>query len=90
MTNNLDPKTDPNEPTVYQIKLRGHVDPEWTDWLAGMTISLRDNGETVLTGPLMDQAALHGLLKKIRDLGVPLLSVMEIERDRADTTDGKQ
>lgn len=61
-------------PTVYQIRIKGHLRREWTDWFGGLSISLQDNGETLLTGP-MDQAALHGLLKKVRDLGMPLLAV---------------
>jgi hypothetical protein len=64
---------------VYQIRLKGHLDAQWTDWFAGLTISLQENGDTLLTGPVVDQAALHGLLKKIRDLGLPLLSVITVE-----------
>ena len=60
---------------VYQIRIKGHLGHQWTDWFGGLTITLEDNGETLLTGPVVDQAALHGLLKKVRDLGMPLLSV---------------
>ena len=60
---------------VYQIRLKGHLDVEWTDWFSGLAVTLEDNGDTLLTGPVADQAALHGLLRKVRDLGVPLLSV---------------
>ena len=60
---------------IYQIRLKGHLGYQWVDWFDGLTISLKDNGDTLLTGPVVDQAALHGLLKKVRDLGMPLLSV---------------
>jgi hypothetical protein len=67
---------------VYQIVIKGHLDPEWSDWFGGLTITMMDNGETVLAGPIVDQAALHGVLIKIRDLGLPLLSLTRIEIDR--------
>jgi hypothetical protein len=78
MSNKRIPKTDPGEPMVYQIRIKGHLGCQWTDWFEGLTIALEENGETLLTGPVVDQAALHGLLKKVRDLGLPLLSVMRI------------
>lgn len=65
-------------PTVYQITIKGHLGREWGDWFGGLSITLKNNGETLLTGPL-DQAALHGLLKKVRDLGMPLLAVNAVE-----------
>jgi len=64
---------------VYQIRIKGHLGCQWTDWFGGLTITLEDNGETLLTGPVVDQAALHGLLRKVRDVGMPLLSVRCIE-----------
>jgi hypothetical protein len=64
---------------VYQIRLKGHLDSQWSDWFAGLSITLEDNGDTLLTGPVADQAALHGLLKKVRDLGMPLVSVSPVE-----------
>jgi hypothetical protein len=67
--------TDPDRLMVYQIRIKGHLGPEWADWFSGCAITLTDNGETLLTGPVVDQAALHGLLRKVRDLGIPLLSV---------------
>ena len=72
---------------IYQIRVRGQLDPEWTDWFEGLTIT-QDHGETLLTGPLVDDAALHGILKKARDLGMPLLAVNRIGPEAADTEDG--
>ena len=71
---------------VYQIRIKGHLGRQWTDWFEGLTITLEDNGDTLLTGPVVDQAALHGLLKKVRDLGMPLVSVSPVEPGQADTT----
>jgi len=79
MSNNPDPTTDPSHPVIYQIRLKGHLDSQWTDWFEGLTITLEDNGDTLLTGLVIDQAALHGLLKKVRDLGLPLISVSPLE-----------
>ena len=81
MSNKLNPKADPNTPTVYQIRIKGHLSPQWTEWFGGLTITLKENGDTLLTGPVVDQAALHSLLRKVRDLGLPLLSVNHIEPD---------
>ena len=67
---------------VYRITIKGHLDPEWSDWFDGMTITLVDTGETMLTGPLVDQTALHGVLIKIRDLGLPLLGLARLEERR--------
>jgi hypothetical protein len=68
-------KEDRNEPELYEIRIRGHLDDRWADWFDGLTITRADNGETLLTGPVIDQAALHGVLRKVRDLGLSLLSV---------------
>jgi hypothetical protein len=76
---------DYDEPGLYEIRIRGHLTDEWANWFDGLTITLEDNGETLLTGPLTDQAALHGLLRKVRDLGLPLLSVNCVKSDQADT-----
>jgi hypothetical protein len=75
MTNTRTTKTDPDEPLVYQIRIKGHLSRHWSDWFGGLTITALDNGETLLTGAVVDQAALHGLLKKVRDIGLPLVSV---------------
>ena len=66
-------------PVIYQIRIKGHLGLQWKDRFDGLNITLEDNGDTLLTGSLGDQAALHGLLKKVRDLGLPLLSVNPIE-----------
>jgi len=78
MANDLDPKPDPEQPMGYQIRIKGHLGPEWADWFGGLAITLEDNGETLLTGPVVDQAALHALLRKVRDLGMPLISVLRV------------
>ena len=64
---------------VYQIRIEGHLGPGWTDWFGGMSITQQEGGETLLTGPVVDQAALHGLLRKVRDLGIPLISAVRVE-----------
>ena len=64
-----------NQHQCYEIRLMGHLDDRWTEWFEGLTITLEENGDTLLSGPVVDQAALHGLLKKVRDLGMPLVSV---------------
>ena len=69
---------------IYQIRIKGHLGHQWTDWFKGMTITLEESGETLLTGPVTDQAALHGLLKKVRDLGLPLISVNRVESGQVD------
>jgi hypothetical protein len=67
-----------DEPGLYEIRLKGHLDHRWTGWFEGLTITLEEGGDTLLTGPVIDQAALHGLLKKVRDLGLTLLSVNQV------------
>jgi uncharacterized membrane protein (DUF485 family) len=73
------PKTDAGQPIVYQIRIEGHLGCQWADWFEGMVIKLEEDGNTLLTGPVLDQAALYGLLKKVRDLGLPLISVLHID-----------
>jgi hypothetical protein len=75
MSNKRSSKTDASQPQVYQIRVEGHLGQQWMDWFDGLVITLEEDGHTLLTGPLVDQAALHGLLKKVRDLGMPLVSV---------------
>jgi hypothetical protein len=79
MAHTHNPKTDPSHPLVYQIRIKGHLAPHWSDWFEGLTITLEANGDTLLTGPVVDQAALYGVLRKVRDLGIPLLSVVCIQ-----------
>jgi hypothetical protein len=87
MSNQLNPETDLNQPVVYQIRVRGHLGQQWVDWFEGLNISLEANGDTLLTGLVVDQAALHGLLKKVRDIGIPLISVMRVKPGQTDNTD---
>ena len=69
------------EPDIYMIRLKGSLDRRWEEWFGGLKLTHEQNGDTILTGPVVDQAALHGLLKKIRDLGLPLRSVNSLETD---------
>lgn len=90
MSNKLNPKTDPSQPMVYEIRIKGHLSCQWTEWFGGLNITMEEDGETLLTGPVVDQAALHGLLKKVRDLGLPLISVNRVEPCQTDAADVKQ
>ena len=87
MAQRRNPKTGLGQPTIYQIRIKGHLDSQWTDWFEGLTITLEDNGYTLLTGPVVDQAALHGLLKKVRDLGLTLVSVCPVKPGQSDKSD---
>lgn len=78
-SNDLEPETDLGQPTIYQIRVKSHLGSGWTDWFQGLIITLEDDGDTLLTGPVVDQAALHGLLKKVRDLGMSLVSLNPIQ-----------
>ncbi len=78
MSTQLNLATEPAQPVVYQVRIKGHLGGHWQDWFGGLTITLEDNGETLFTGPVEDQAALHGLLRKVRDLGMPLVSVNRV------------
>ena len=89
MTDEQRPNPDLKQPTAYQIRIKGHLGVEWADWFEGMTITLEEDGDTLLTGALVDQAALHGVLKKVRDLGMPLVSVCPAKPGQADESDVK-
>ena len=82
MSNETFPKPNSRQPCIYQIRLEGHLGSQWTDWFGGLTITLQENGDTLLTGPVVDQAALYGLLRKVRDLGLPLVSLQRVEPAR--------
>ncbi|HEX8218185.1 MAG TPA: hypothetical protein VF914_03105 [Chloroflexia bacterium] len=83
MSNKLNSEIDPARPTVYQIRIKGHLGHQWTDWFGGLTVTLEDNGDTLLSGPVVDQAELHGVLRKVRDLGIPLISVSPVKPGQA-------
>jgi hypothetical protein len=89
MSNQSNPDTDFSELTVYQIRIKGHLDDRWADWFDGLTLMREDSGETLLTGAVVDQAALHGLLRKVRDLGMLLISVNRIEAGQIDESSSK-
>jgi hypothetical protein len=78
-----------DESGLYEIRIKGHLDDRWTEWFEGLTIMLEEDGDTLLTGSVIDQAALHGLLKKVRDLGMPLISVKPVEPGQAEQSDVK-
>ena len=79
MSNKRNSTIDPGQPMIYQIRIQGHLGSHWVYMFEDLTITLEDNGDTLLTGPVVDQAALHGLLKKVRDLGMPLVSVCPVK-----------
>ncbi len=80
---------DQHEPGLYAIRIKGHLENRWANWFEGLTVTLEENGETLLTGPVVDQSALHGLLRKVRDLGMPLISVIPHEPGETDVADHK-
>jgi hypothetical protein len=84
MSDKSNPETNPRQPMVCRIRIKGHLGPQWTNWFEGLTITLEDNGDTLLAGPVADEAALFGLLRRVRDLGMPLLSVTRVEPGQAD------
>jgi hypothetical protein len=90
MSNEINSESEKAQLLVYQIRVKGHLGREWTDWFGGLTITALDNGEALLTGPVLDQAALHGVLRKVRDVGMPLLSVNRVKPGQAAASDVKQ
>jgi len=88
-TKPLRAESDSVQPTIYQIRIEGHLDEQWTDWFSGLSFCIEENGDTLLTGAIADQAALFGLLKKIRDLGLPLVSVNRVEFAKLDVEKGE-
>ena len=81
MSNNQAPTGSRHENGYYEIRLSGHLDQRWAEWFGGLTLTHRNDGTTVLHGPVVDQTALHGLLQKVRDLGLPLVSVTQVASD---------
>lgn len=90
MSNEGHLQIDPNQAMDCQIRIAGHLDPEWTDWLGGLSITLEEDGMTLLTGQVLDQSALYGVLKKVRDLGMPLLLVNCAKHVQANVPDIKE
>ena len=80
---------DSNQPMIYQIKVKSHLSSDWTDWFEGLTITPEEDGDTLLTGPVIDQAALYGLLKKVRDLGMTLIALNPIQFNEATSEKGE-
>ena len=75
----------PDSAPTYEIRLQGHLDARWAAWFDGMILTTADDGTTALRGPVTDQAALHGVLQKVRDLGLPLVSVTQLDPDQPRT-----
>ena len=90
MSDKLKLPMDSSQPMIYQIRIKDHLSREWTDWFEGLTITLEDNGDTPLTGPVIDQAALYRLLKKVRNLGMSLVSLNPIDLDDASLEKGSR
>ena len=79
MPNEIDLERDPDVPKIFHIRIKGHLGQQWAAWFDGLTITLEEDGNTLLSGTVADQSALHGILKKFRDLGMPLLAVNQVE-----------
>ena len=84
MSNESNSSNEKAESLIYQIRIKGHLDRKWADWFSGLSITSLASGETLLTGPVLDQAMLHSLLRKVRDVGLPLVAVMRVELEQAD------
>ncbi len=78
-----------DRPVVYEIRIEGHLDDRWAAWFEGLALKREADGVTLLAGPVVDQAALHGFLRKVRDLGMPLISVIRVSTDRTDASEVK-
>jgi len=89
MSNEFGHKTDPDQPLIYQIRIEGYLEDQWADSFGGMSISLEENGDTLLTGTVIDQAMLYGLLKKVRDLGLSLISVNRVGINQSDVAESE-
>lgn len=87
MPNEIDLGRDPDVPKVFHIRIKGHLGQQWAGWFDGLTITLEEDGNTLLSGPVIDQSALHGIVKKIRDLGMPLISVNPVDPNQATKAD---
>jgi hypothetical protein len=87
MPNQLNPEAAPSQPMIYRIRLKGHLGRQWAASFEGLTLTLEENGDTLLVGPVTDQAALYGLLRKVRDLGLPLLEVKRMKPGWANASD---
>ena len=74
-------------PTIYEIRIKGYLGSQWQEWFEGLTITPEEHGSTLLTGPVVDQAALHGLIKRVRDLGLPLISVNRLASGQSEAAD---
>jgi hypothetical protein len=83
------PTDDQHGAGQYELRLKGHLDARWSTWFDGLSFTHASDGTTIISGPVADQAALHGLLSKVRDLGLPLLSVVHVEPEQADVSDIK-
>ncbi len=90
MTDEQQANPDAHQQMVYQFRIKGHLGTQWMGWFEGLTVILEEDGNTLLSGPVIDQSAMHGILKKIRDLGMPLLSMNPIDSDPAAKTDPGQ
>lgn len=89
MSNTPGPQHEADRPMIYQIRIKGHLGRQWTEWFEGLIITVEDNGDTLLTGTVVDQAALYGLLRKVRDLGMSLVSINHVGIEQADEPDVK-
>lgn len=89
MSDETKQETETIQPMILEIRIKGHLDDQWTEWFGGLAITLEESGDTLLTGPVVDQAALYGLLRRVRDLGLPLVSVNSIDTGKQDRPTGK-